>query len=416
MNIAEDIDQDVPESTFLVGGAVRDKVMDREPNDFDFVVVGVSPDEMEERGFQKIEASFPVFLDDKGREFALARTEQKIGNGYKGFEVFTGKDISLREDLERRDFTMNAMAMNRDGKIIDPFDGQRDIERGIVRHVSDAFSEDPLRVIRLARFTARFDFEPAKETIELAREVVNELTEIPEERIFEEFRKAMRQADSPRKFFEVLEETGAFKEFMPEAQEMTEVPAGPEEFHGDNSVFEHTMNMVEEMFNVRGNDEFALMSAFFHDIGKIATPDDELPRHLKHESRGLDTFDEITDRLTFTNRHERIIRAVIENHMRVTRFTEMRDSTQVKFVERMDKRDDDRLELLRDVMVADSRATANVEEIDTTEFNERVEEIREVIDEVDGNDVVEQFPHLEGKQIHDQLTHMRTERLRKTSE
>jgi len=413
MNIVdENISQDVPESTFLVGGAVRDQVMGREPNDFDFVVVGVSPDEMEERGFQRIEAGFPVFLDDKGREFALARTEEKVGSGYKGFEVFTGEDISLREDLERRDFTMNAMARDKDEDIVDPFGGQEDIKRGIVRHVSEAFSEDPLRVIRLARFSARFDFEPAEETIELSKEIVNELSEIPEERIFTEFRKAMRQADRPRKFFDVLEEIGAFQEVMPEIQDMTDVPAGPDEFHGNKSVFEHTMDTVEAMFDIRGNDEFALMSAFFHDIGKIATPDDELPRHLKHESRGLDIFDEITDRLTFTNRHERIIRSVIKNHMRIARFTEMRDSKQIRFVEQMDKNDDDRLELLRDVMVADTRATKNLVDINTSEFNERVEEVREVIEQVDGNDVVEQFPHLEGKQIHDQLIHMRTEQLR----
>ena len=393
---------------FLVGGAVRDSVIGKVPKDRDFVVVGATAEEMVERGFQAIDAGFPVFLDENGDEFALARKEQKVGRGHKGFEVFSDETVTLEEDLIRRDFTMNAMAMDNDGEIIDPFDGQTDLKNGIVRHVSDAFSEDPLRVLRLARFTARFDFEVAEETIELSKDIVDELTEIPEERIFTEFRKAMKQASNPRKFFEVLEEVGAFEVVMPEIKDMTSILAGPKEFHRDRTVFQHCVDTVDEMFKIRGNDEIALMSAFFHDVGKTTTDDDMLPHHHGHDTAGVKVFEEISDRLKFTNGHGRIIRTVIENHMKIGHFNEMRDSKKIKFVETMDKVEDGMFELLTDVLVADTRATANLEDVDTTEILETASVVRGVIDDIRGDVVVERFPHLEGRQIHDQLTHMRT--------
>jgi len=407
------VSQDIPYSTYLVGGAVRDKVMGREPEDHDFVVVGLSPADMDERGFRRVEAGFPVFLDDEGDEFALARTEQKVGEGYKGFKTFTGRDITLEDDLKRRDFTMNAMAMDENGNIYDPFDGREDIEKGIVRHVSEAFSEDPLRVMRLARFTARFNFEPAEETVKLAKKVAPELTEIPVERVFAELEKSMKQADNPKKFFEVLEGTDGLKIIFPELSDMTEVPAGPQEFHGTNSVFEHTMITVDEMFKLRGNDDVALLCAFFHDIGKTETPEEKLPKHHKHTKRGVELFEDIAERHTFTNRHERAIKTAIRQHMRVAKFLEMNANSQVKFVEQMDKKD--MLELVRDLLIADTRATKG-KLIDMDTFDERVEEVRSVIKEIDGEVVLNNHSHLEGKEIHDQLIQLRTERLREISD
>lgn len=200
--------------TFLVGGAVRDQAMGLEPKDFDFVVVGATPEQMIRQGFSQVGADFPVFLDKNGDEFALARTERKVAEGHKGFETHHDPSVTLEDDLMRRDFTMNAMAIDEGtmgtGHIIDPFNGRQDIADGIIRHVSDAFRDDPLRVLRAARFAARFDFEIAPETMDIMEEMVKsgELNHLTKERIWKEVSRAMSEPFAPNFFF-VMGDVGA---------------------------------------------------------------------------------------------------------------------------------------------------------------------------------------------------------------
>jgi tRNA nucleotidyltransferase (CCA-adding enzyme) len=196
--------------TFLVGGAVRDQVLGLQPKDEDWVVVGSTPEEMVQHGFHQVGADFPVFLDQKGNEFALARTERKVGVGHKGFETVHDSSVSLEDDLMRRDFTMNAMARDASGAIIDPFNGRQDIADRVIRHVSDAFRDDPLRVLRAARFAARFDFEIADETMALMREMVasGELDSLSKERVWKEVSRAMSEPFASNFFF-VMGDVGA---------------------------------------------------------------------------------------------------------------------------------------------------------------------------------------------------------------
>jgi len=197
---------------FLVGGAVRDELMGREPHDFDFVVVNATPEQMLRAGFQHVGADFPVFLDKNGDEFALARTERKVGSGHKGFETDHSPDVTLKEDLVRRDFTMNAIARSWDDKIIDPFNGRADIADGIIRHVSPAFREDPLRVLRAARFAARFNFSVAPETMVFMMDMVadGDLDSLVKERVWKECQHAIMEPH-PHRFIEVLDEAGALE-------------------------------------------------------------------------------------------------------------------------------------------------------------------------------------------------------------
>lgn len=214
---------------YLVGGAVRDHLLGRKPKDKDYVVVGETEESMKERGFKYIQSSsaYPVFQDSNGEEFALARAEESTGSGYGDFN-FDTENVTLEEGLERRDFTINAIAMSKDGDIVDPFNGQKDLNREVIRHVSDAFQEDPVRVIRMARFASRLDFDIASETIKIARKTSSKLSSIPEERITEDFKKAMSQAEQPSRFFEALKEAKAYKYISEELHKMTNdsIPAG----------------------------------------------------------------------------------------------------------------------------------------------------------------------------------------------
>lgn len=197
---------------FRVGGSVRDEVMGLQPKDLDFVVVGATPEEMIEQGFVQVGADFPVFLNEAGEEFALARTERKVAAGHRGFETKFDPTVTLEDDLVRRDVTMNAMAVGPDGEIIDPFNGRADILEGVIRHVSTAFAEDPLRVLRVARFAARFDFTIAPRTMDLMKSMVRagELNHLTPERVWKEASRAIMEK-SPQNFFNVLKEVGALE-------------------------------------------------------------------------------------------------------------------------------------------------------------------------------------------------------------
>lgn len=280
-----------------VGGFPRDLYMGVERNDVDLVVTGVTPDDMRLRGFQHIMSANerePVFMDSLNREVAIARTETSTGDGHQDFDMdvvdpTVGHEEALRMDLERRDLTMNAIAVDlRDGTVFDPFNGREDINNGVIRHVSDAFADDPLRVVRAARYATRFEFEIADETLELMRETSDKISELSRGRLGNELVKAMSQASTPRRFFDILQEVDALVDSYPEIEALDYVPAGPEEYHQEGSAYEHTMMVLEEMHDRVGNDVNGLLAALAHDIGKPATSPDILPHHYGHESTGRD--------------------------------------------------------------------------------------------------------------------------------
>lgn len=399
---------------YVVGGAVRDVLLGREPKDLDFVVVGTTPKEMIDKGFQPIDADFPVFLDDENDEWALARTEKKNGKGYKGFDTRFTPDVTLEEDLRRRDFTINGMAFNpKDKTIKDPHNGISDIQYGVVRHISEAYAEDPLRIIRFARFVSRFDFEPHPSTVQLSRKIVHELKHILNERIFLELKKSMKQADEPSKFFETLKETNALLEIFPELRGADEIPAGPDEYHNDKTVWEHTLEVVDRVHELDENNPKLLLSAFFHDIGKCRTDDSVLPHHYRHEIKGKEMFDDISDRLKFSNSYSRIISNCIENHIRIKRLFDMNESKAIRFVENVDKIDDELIDYLITLLRADEYSKEIDRDIDESKFKKYIDEIREVVDDIRGDIVVDNYPEKEGQEIYDLLTQFRTEELRK---
>ena len=273
---------------YIVGGAVRDQLLGRATADRDYVVVGASPQAMLDRGFRPVGKDFPVFLHpETHEEYALARTERKTGNGYHGFAFHAAPEVTLEEDLARRDLTINAMARAEDGVLIDPFRGQRDLEAKILRHVGPAFAEDPVRILRLARFAARFaDFSVAPETLALARDMVagGEVDHLVAERVWQELAKGLMEF-RPSRMFEVLRECGALARLLPEVNALFGVPQRAD-YHPEVDTGVHTMMVVDEA--ARRNFPLPVrFAALTHDLGKATTPADILPRHHGHEARSV---------------------------------------------------------------------------------------------------------------------------------
>ena len=289
--------------TYLVGGAVRDLLLDIKPKDRDYVVVGATAQQMLDLGFQHIDADFPVFLHPETRdEYALARTERKAGQGHKGFSIEYDPTVTLEQDLLRRDLTINAMAMAEDGELIDPYGGERDLRDGILRAVSPAFAEDPLRVLRVARFAARYGFTIAPETIEMCRDIARreEFARLTSERLGLELMKAL-ECPHPESFFRSLLEMRALHVHFPEIAALVGVPQPPEH-HPEGDAFEHTMLVLQQAVrhsygvpgDLVGPYRFA---ALVHDLGKATTPKEILPAHHRHEERGVPLVADLCNRL-----------------------------------------------------------------------------------------------------------------------
>lgn len=412
---------------YRVGGSVRDPLIDREPNDDDYVVVGESVESMVERGFEKeIGAAFTVFQHPETKdEWAMARTEEKTGEGYKGFDIKATPSVTLEEDLERRDLTINAMARDpRTGELIDPYGGQEDLEKGIIRHVSEAFSDDPLRVIRAARFAARFEFTVADETMDLMREVAPELEAVDDLRIYREIKKALEQAEKPRRIFDVLLKSGGLEVVLPEIAKLDEVPAGPKEAHREGSAFEHTMQVLEEMHKLRPNDTRALFAALFHDIGKAQTPEEELPHHYGHEKRGQKIAEKIADRLDIPNDITGVIKSASRHHMVVHDLSELRESTLIRRVEKFrdnyskDHPDDEvspkhiTLGELIDLGYADSKGRKPSKPFDREEAHQIIDTVKEIIDSIKGTDIIKKYDVEEGEVIGKLILQERVEALK----
>lgn len=322
---------------YTVGGAVRDRLLDRPASDADFVVVGATPEEMRERGFRPVGRDFPVFLHpDTGEEYALARTERKAGRGYHGFVFHTGPEVTLEDDLERRDLTVNAMAEDADGRIVDPFSGRRDLEDGVLRHVSPAFREDPVRILRLARFHARFpDFRIAEETRELCREMVEagEADHLVAERVWQELSSALMET-RPSRCFELLRDTGTLAVILPELDRLFGVPQVAE-YHPEIDAGIHTLMVVDQAARLGGSLP-ARFAALVHDLGKGLTPADQLPRHVGHEKTGLAPIRDVCERLRVSVDCRDMALLVGEFHLHAHRALELRPSTVVRLLERLD--------------------------------------------------------------------------------
>jgi len=321
---------------YLVGGAVRDAMLGLEVKDRDWVVVGATPQRMQELGFKPVGRDFPVFLHPSSKEeYALARTERKTGPGYHGFEFVTTPNVTLEEDLMRRDLTINAMAQTRDGELVDYFGGAKDLASGILRHVSPAFGEDPVRVLRVARFAARYDFRVAAETSDLMRRMVvaGEVDALVAERVWQETVRALAEP-VPSRFIAVLRDCGALVRVFPEIDALFGVPQAPAH-HPEIDTGVHTMMVLDQAARLSADTEVRF-AALVHDLGKALTPKDELPSHHQHEHSGLVPIRAMCERLRVPKEHRDLALIVCEYHLTLHKIAELRPATIVKLLESID--------------------------------------------------------------------------------
>lgn len=322
---------------YLVGGAVRDSLLGYPFHERDWVVVGATPRQMLELGYQQVGKDFPVFLHpDTKEEHALARTERKSGKGYTGFSVYAAPDVTLEQDLLRRDLTINAIAQADDGSLVDPFGGAADIEHKILRHVSAAFAEDPLRVLRVARFYARYahlGFTVASETQTLMQQLSDELSTLTPERVWQETAKALGE-QTPQAYFQLLHDTGALAVLMPELSALWGVPQPPQ-WHPEIDTGVHTLMVLEQAaaLSTRLDIRFA---ALVHDLGKGVTKPELWPAHHGHEHSGLPLITQLCDRLRVPNDCRELALLVCEYHQLIHRARELKSSTVLKLFNAID--------------------------------------------------------------------------------
>jgi tRNA nucleotidyltransferase (CCA-adding enzyme) len=351
---------------YLVGGAVRDHLLGHPYHEKDYVVVGATPAQMLDLGYQPVGKDFPVFLHPQTKEeYALARTERKSGTGYHGFEFHTDASVTLEQDLIRRDLTINAMAMDDAGQVYDPYGGQQDLEKRTLRHVSDAFVEDPLRVLRIARFAARYTsagFVIADETLALMQRLTEsgELNALTPERVWKETSRALseRHADV---YFEVLRQCGALKVLFPEIDALYGIPQRPE-YHPEIDCGIHTMMSLQQACrqNYSLDVRFAVL---VHDLGKALTPVEELPRHIMHEERGIKPVNELCDRLKVPTYTKQLALAVCKEHLKCHQAFNLKPGTLWRLLQRLDVlRRPERVEAFVQACECDSRGRLGLED------------------------------------------------------
>ena len=352
--------------TYLVGGAVRDKLLDIPVKDEDWVVVGARSEDLLEMGYRQVGKGFPVFLHpETHQEYALARTERKIGPGHNAFDFDISEHVSLEEDLHRRDLTVNAMAESKSGEIIDPYGGQRDLTNKVLRHVSEAFSEDPLRVLRVARFAARFKdrgFVVADETMSLMTTMVasGELETLVIERVWQEIELALATA-APQEFVSVLKQCGALAVILPEVDALFGVPQ-PEKYHPEIDTGVHILMSLEQAAKL-SDDVTVRYATLVHDVGKAVTEKSKWPRHHGHETLGITLQQSIAQRLRVPNGHAQLAALVCEHHTKLHRLEQLRPSTLLGLLESLDAmRQPERLERILLACEADARGRTGFED------------------------------------------------------
>ncbi|MBK7251977.1 MAG: multifunctional CCA addition/repair protein [Gammaproteobacteria bacterium] len=351
---------------YLVGGAVRDRLLGRPVGERDWVVVGSTPEELERRGFRPVGREFPVFLHPESHEeYALARLERKVASGYRGFETAFSPDVTLEDDLARRDLTINAMAEGASGDLIDPYGGQRDLEARLLRHVSAAFVEDPVRILRVARFAARFatlGFRVAPETLLLMRDMVTsgEVAALVPERVWQETGRALGEP-RPEVFFEVLRACDALRVIYPEIDALFGVPQ-PARWHPEIDTGRHTLLALRAAADARASVRvrFAVLT---HDLGKALTPRDRWPSHPGHERSGVALLHGLCDRLRVPNEYRELAVLVTRHHGVAHRAFDLRASTILELLTRCDAfRRPQRFAEFLEACAADARGRAGREQ------------------------------------------------------
>lgn len=353
---------------YLVGGAVRDQLLNIAVYDKDWVVVGSTPQELLDQGYTAVGKDFPVFLHPQTKqEHALARTERKTGSGYTGFECYFAADVTLEEDLLRRDLTINAMAQDPNGEIVDPFNGQQDLKDRVLRHVSNAFTEDPLRVLRVARFAAKLHhlgFTIAPETLVLMRQISQsgELKHLTPERVWQEWHKSLSTAD-PQVFLSVLRDCDALQVVLPELNALFGVPQ-PEQWHPEIDTGIHTL-LVAKQAALLSESLPVRFAAQVHDLGKGITPKSEWPSHKMHCHTGLKLIKTLCERVRVPNEYRDLALMVCEQHSNIHRAAELRPETKLKVLNKFDVwRKPERLDNILLCCMADSRGRTGFEDID----------------------------------------------------
>lgn len=397
---------------YLVGGAVRDELLGVPFHERDWVVVGVTPQDLLDQGFTPVGKDFPVFLHPETKEeYALARTERKQGHGYTGFAVHVEPSVTLEEDLRRRDLTINAIAQHPDGTLIDPYGGRRDLEQRVLRHVSEAFVEDPLRVLRTARFAARYaplGFRVAPETLALMATITEqgELAHLAMERVWVETERALR-ADDPATYFRVLRDCGALAALFPEVDALFGVPQRAD-YHPEVDSGVHTLMVLTQAARLSGGSEVR-WAALLHDLGKADTPSDELPRHIGHEKRGLQRVNALCDRLRAPNAHRELALTACEYHLLAHRCGELTGKTLLKLLNATGAlRPEGRFDAFLAVCEADARGRMGKEDAPYPQAD-YLREARDIAVGITAKSFIEQG--LQGKDIGEGIARERVRRL-----
>jgi tRNA nucleotidyltransferase (CCA-adding enzyme) len=352
-----------PLRVYEVGGAVRDALLGLAVQDHDYVVVGSSAEEMVERGYRPVGKDFPVFLHpDTHQEYALARTERKTARGYKGFQVYATPDVTLEQDLARRDLTINAMARSEAGELIDPYGGARDLQAGILRHVSVAFSEDPVRILRVARFAARFGFVIAPETMQLMRDMTQggEVDALVPERVWQELARGLMEK-KPSCMFHALRDCGALEKILPEVDKLFGVPQ-PAQHHPEIDTGVHVM-MVVDYAAAQNYSLEVRFAALTHDLGKGVTPPSEWPKHHGHEAKSVDLVKQLCTRIKVPSDSRDLALLAARYHGDIHRAQQLRAETVLKLFRAADafRRPERFVELLR-ACESDARGRLGLQE------------------------------------------------------
>jgi len=382
---------------YLVGGAVRDELLGREVKDRDWVVVGATPEEMVERGFKPVGQDFPVFLHPESKEeYALARTERKTAPGYKGFAFEFSPDVTLEDDLRRRDLTINAMARSADGEIIDYFGGRDDLEQGILRHVSPAFVEDPVRLLRTARFRARYGYTIAAETREMLAAMVErgEVDALVAERVWQELDRALVEP-YPALFIESLRDCGALARVFPEIDALFGVPQ-LKEYHPEIDTGGHVLMALERAREL-SDDPVVLFAVLVHDLGKAVTPPEEWPRHHRHELLGVEPVENLCGRYRAPTRYRDFARLVCRYHLHLHRLTELKPGTIVKLIESLGGfRETDRVDQFATACRADAQGREGLKDKPYPQA-ELLKHCRDAARAVDAGEIARRFAGAQGE-------------------